>query len=147
MGDPSRQPADGKDDREHIDGDPDSPKDDAAVKVDVRIKLAIDKIIVAECDLLQSPGDVEQGIVLAQGGEQPFGGLPQHDGARVEVLVDPVAKAHQSHVAVLVLGESDVFLGGDLSIVHPLKHAQHLDVGSPVQGPPQRAHARRAGRK
>jgi hypothetical protein len=78
-------------------------------------------------------------------GTRALGDLGQHLGPRVEVLVDPVPEAHESHLAVLVLGELHVVLRGQVALVDLLQHGQHLHVGPAVQGPPQGADAGGAG--
>ena len=63
-------------------------------------------------------------------------GLAHHLGARIVVLVDAMAEAHQAGMVSLVLhaGEEarDILLAADL-----VQHADHGFVGAAVAGPPQ----------
>ena len=68
--------------------------DEAGVEVDVRVQLAADEVVVAERDLLELQGDVEQ-RVLAGDLEHVVGRLLDDRRPRVVVLVDAVAEAHQ----------------------------------------------------
>ena len=83
-----------------------------------------------QCDPLELERHVEQRIVLDTDLTQHFMAGFLHDlRARVIVLVDPVAEAHEAETVVLVLGTADVFRDalrfGDL--------AQHVQCG-PVGG-------------
>ena len=76
-------------------------------------------------------------------------GLAHQLGARVVVLVDPVAEAHQLDVAVLVLHLLDE-LADLLDATHLLDVAQHVQrglVGAAVRRAPQAGHAGGDGRK
>src|SRR5688572_26107471 len=53
VGDPAGKAAHGKKHREHADGDAEGAVDDAGIEIDVGIELALDKVLVAERDLLQ----------------------------------------------------------------------------------------------
>jgi len=75
-----------------------------------------------------------------QGGQDLVARLSHHLGARIVVLVDAVAEAHQAGVVLLVLHAAqearDVLLAADL--------VQHVDdglVGAAVAGAPQRGDA------
>jgi hypothetical protein len=74
--------------------------DQAGVEVDVGVELALDEVLVLERDLLQLLGDLEQRVDPGDL-EDVVAGLLDDLGARVVVLVDPVAEAHQPLVAVL----------------------------------------------
>ena len=85
----------------------------------------------------------EQRIVDAHLVQNLVGRLLQDLRARVEVLVDAMAEAHQAEVESFVLGQIDVFL---VVAAVGLDHLQHLDdclVGAAVQRSPQRADPRR----
>ena len=66
LGDPAGQPADREQDREHADREAERAVDEPAVEVDVRVELALDEVRVAERDLLELAGDVEQLVVRAR---------------------------------------------------------------------------------
>ena len=108
--DPAGQAADGEHDREHVRGDAHRPVDDAAVEVDVRVQLALDEVRIRERRLLEAVGDVQQRIVLLQLRQDLVAGDLDDLGARVVVLVDAVAEAHQAEARVLLLGQLDVLL-------------------------------------
>ena len=78
--------------------------DDARVEVDVRVELALDEVLVLQRDLLQRHRELEQLVVLqVELVQHLVAGLADELGARVVVLVDAVAEAHQAHAGVLVL--------------------------------------------
>jgi hypothetical protein len=61
-------------------------------------------------DALEFERDVEKRVVLdADLAQHLVAGLLHDLGARVAILVDPVAEAHQPEAVVLVLGAADVF--------------------------------------
>ena len=69
------------------------------VKVDVGIQFAGDEIFILKRDSLQLKRDVEFGI--SAGDCEYLLGRPLDDlGARIVVLVDAVAEAHQLAVAI-----------------------------------------------
>ena len=59
MCDPSGKPADGEHHGEHVERNPDRPKNDARVKVDVGIELSLNELFVRQRDLGQLAGDIE----------------------------------------------------------------------------------------
>ena len=131
-----------KQDGEHLRRELERLVDQAGVEVDVGVELALDEVLVLERDLLQLQRDLEQ-RVGAGDLEDVVGGLLDDLGARVVVLVDPVAEAHQPLVAVLhpVDEVGDVLLGAD-----PLQHPQHGLVGAAVERAVERARRRRRPR-
>src|SRR5437763_7098325 len=88
--------------RKHFHRDIQRLVDQAGVEVDVRVELALDEVLVLERDLLQLQRDVEQ-RVLAGDFEYVVRRLLDDPGARVVVLVDAVAEAHQPPFAGLDL--------------------------------------------
>ena len=109
--DPARQAADREHHREHVRRDADGAVDDAAVEVDVRVELALDEVLVRQSATsssalaMSSSGSLTPSLV-----EHLVGGLLEDRGARVEVLVDAVAEAHQPEAGALVLGLVDELL-------------------------------------
>jgi hypothetical protein len=93
--DPARQTSQRKHHREHVGRDTHRPVDDAAVEIDIRVQLAFDKVAVVERDVFQVLGNVQQRVGHAQFIQHIVGGLLEDLGARVEVLVHPMTKAHQ----------------------------------------------------
>src|SRR3989338_2204135 len=63
VGQPSRQPTQGEDDRELLGGNPDRPQDDPAVEIHVRVELAADEVFVLQGRLLQPLGNVQQRVL------------------------------------------------------------------------------------
>ena len=109
---PLRDPADGARDREehgeHRRREAQRLQRDARIEVDVRIELLLDEILVGQRDPLQLQRDVEQRVVVdAELAEHLVAGLLHDLGARIVVLVDAVAEAHQAERVVLVLGAGD----------------------------------------
>ena len=67
-------------------------------------------------------------------------GLAQHLGARIEVLVDAMAEAHQHEIVVLVLGALHEF--GDAVLAADLhQHLEDRFVGAAMRRTPQRGDA------
>ena len=91
---------------------------------------------------------------MAERVEHLVAGLLHHLGARIVVLVDAVAEAHQAEAGVLVLGLLHVF-GNAIDGADLLQHVERGFVGAAVRGAPQagdaggdageRIGARRAG--
>src|SRR5262249_43062068 len=97
---PLRDPADRARDREqhgeHRSREAHRLERDAGIEVDVRIELLLDEILVVQRDAFELERDVEQRIVLdAELSENLVAGALHDLGARIVVLVDPVAEAHQ----------------------------------------------------
>jgi hypothetical protein len=59
IGNPARHPPDGKNDREHLHWNTNGPHDDSAVKIDVRVQFALNKIGILQGRLLQFFGNVQ----------------------------------------------------------------------------------------
>src|SRR5699024_1759858 len=103
LGDPARQAADGEQHREHLGGEADGLVDQTGVEVDVRVELALDEVVVLQRDLLELPGELEARVVDAEPFEHVVGDLLDEPGARIVVLVHPVAEAHQADAVLLAL--------------------------------------------
>ncbi len=101
------------------------------------IELLLDEIFVVQRDALELEGDVEQRIVLdAELAQHLVAGLLHDLGARIVVLVDPVAEAHQAEGIVLVLGALDEF--GDAADRADLgEHLERGLVGAAMRRAPQ----------
>src|SRR3954469_17935554 len=127
--DPARRARDREDHREHVGRDLQRLVDQARVVVDVRVELAVGEVLVVERLLLELGGDLEL-RVLPGDLEHLVDMLLDDPRARVVVLVDAVAEAHQALVAVLHALEEvrDVVLGLDA-----VEHPQHGLVGAAVQ--------------
>ncbi len=132
MGEPSRQAAHGEEDGEHLGRKAKRPIDDARVEVDVGVQLAFDEIVVGQSDLFEFHGHLQKGIVDAQLAEDVGRSLLDDPGSGIEVLVDAVAKAHQTERVVLVFGTIDIV--GDVAVAgdHVFEHLDHFLVGAPV---------------
>src|SRR5665647_1410153 len=126
---PARRTADGEEHGEHLGREREGLIDQAGVEVDVRVEIAGHEVVVLERDLLQLLGDLEERVDSGDL-EDVVAGLFDDRGARVVVLVDPVAEAHQPLVAVLdALDEvGDVLLRPD-----PAQHPHYRLVGATVQ--------------
>ena len=138
---PLRDPADGARDREehseHVDREAHRAKRDARIEVDVRIELLFDEVLVLQSDPLKFNRDLEQRIVLvAERVEHLVTGLLHHLRARIVVLVDAMAEAHQPEAGCLVLGLLHVFRN---AVDRPdlLQHVERRFVGAAVRGPPE----------
>ena len=131
LGDPAARARDREQDGEHADRHAQRLVDQARVEVDVRVELALDEVVVLERDLLELERDLQQ-RVDARDLEDLVGRLLDDLRARVVVLVDPVAEAHQALLALLHARDEvrDVLLGAD-----PAQHPQHRLVGAAVQRP------------
>ncbi|KAG0938990.1 hypothetical protein G6F31_015364 [Rhizopus arrhizus] len=108
----------------------------------VNSELALHEVRIGQGDAFQFHGQLEQRVVFqAQGREHFLAGFLHQLGARVVVLVDAVAEAHQAEAGGLVLGLEhgglDVVGSADL-----FQHLQHGFVGTAVGRTPQRGDAR-----
>src|SRR5579875_3140054 len=92
--DPAGQPAQREQHGEHPGREAHRPVDQPGVEVDVRVELAADEVVVAQCPLLKLLGEVQEVVVAAELVQDLVGGGLDDLGARVVVLVDPVAEAH-----------------------------------------------------
>src|SRR5690606_33540507 len=91
---------------------------------DIRIELLLDEILVIESDLLKLQRDIKKRIVLdAENAKNFVAGLLHHTRARVIVLVNAVAEAHQAERIILVLRLLDVF-GNAINRADLLKHVE-----------------------
>ena len=126
---PLRDPADGAREREqhceHRGGEAHRAQRDARVEVDVRVEPLLNEVIIVQRDALELHGDIEQRIVDAELMQHLMTGLLHDLGARIVVLVDPVAEAHQPERIVLILGALDEF--GDA--LDPADLREHLERG------------------
>src|SRR5690606_6310727 len=123
MADPTGGTGNGEHHREHLGRNVQRLVDDARVKIDVRVQLALDEVLVLERGLLQAHRHLEQRIVHAQLVEHLVAHLADDGRARIEVLVDAVAEAHQAEARLLVLGAGDR-LGDVLRTADLLQHLQ-----------------------
>src|SRR5438552_3067285 len=77
---------------------------DAGVEIGVRVALAAHEVIVLQRDALQLDRQLEQAVVVqAELVQHLVAGLAHELRARIVVLVDAVAEAHQTYVRALVL--------------------------------------------
>ncbi|EKX66764.1 hypothetical protein STRIP9103_03230, partial [Streptomyces ipomoeae 91-03] len=138
LGDPARKAAEGEEDREHLGREAHGAVDQTRVEVHVRVEAARDEVVVGERVLLQLQRDVQQLVGLAEGREDVVRGSLDDLGARVEVLVDPVAEAHQTDAVLLVLHLADEGVDVAAGVADALQHLQHGLVGAAVQRAPER---------
>ncbi len=125
MGDPADSTRQGEDDGEHAGRNADGLEDDARVEVHVRVQVALGEVRIVEGDLFQLHGQIQLRIVDAQLAQNLVAGLFHDLGARIEVLVDAMAEAHQLERIVLVLG-----LGQELlDVRHVADFVQHGEYG------------------
>src|SRR5208282_3237749 len=109
LGQPACGARDGKQHSKHFRPETHGLIDDSRVKVYVGIELAGDEIFILKGDSLQFQGDVK--FVISARDREYFPRRPLDDlGARIVVLIDAVAKAHQ--LAVPFFHALDV--GGDI---------------------------------
>src|SRR5437016_1895112 len=116
---PARGPGDRKEHGEHLDREAHRLVDQAGVEVDVGIELAGDEVLVLERDPLELPRDGQERI--RPGHLEGLVGHPLDDlGARIVVLVHPVAEPHQPRPALLHLPDEvrNPVLGAD-GLQHP----------------------------
>ncbi len=90
-----------------------------------------------QCDLFKLLGDVEERILDVQGGKQGRGAFLEDLGPGVEVLVDPVPKAHQPEFLAFDL--FDAFLDRDIPVADVFERMHHGGVCPSVQPAPQGA--------
>src|ERR1700722_260906 len=140
--DPSNGARDGEENGEHRGREAHRLQGDAGIEINIGIKLLFDEIIVVQRDALQLERDVEQRIVLdAKLVEHVMRRLLHDLGARIVILVDAMAKAHQAERIVLVFSLGDIFW----NIVDRADFAEHFErrlIGAAMGGPPQAGDAR-----
>ncbi len=108
MGNPTRRASDRKQHGKHLGWDAHGLENNAGVKIDIGIELSLNKVRIFERNLFQASGYLQQWIIGNAEFSQDFiTGLLHDRGARVVVLVDPMAKAHQAERIVLVFGALD----------------------------------------
>ena len=84
---------------------------------------------------------LQQVVVTAELGQDLVGLFLDDAGARVVVLVDPVAEAHQLDAFFAVLDLADELADVVVALADLLEHLQHGLVGAAVQRAPQRVDA------
>src|SRR5712692_3682933 len=100
--DPARRARNGEEDGEGGRRHPDRLVDESRVEVHVGIELALDEVVVLQGDPLELQRDIEQ-RVSSRDLEHLVGDLLDDARARVVVLVDAVAEAHQALFALALL--------------------------------------------
>src|SRR5262249_11545898 len=133
---PLRDPADRsrkcEEDGEHLRREPKRAQRNARVEVDVRVELLSEEILIAECDPLKLEGDFQKLIIaVADLLEDLVAGLAHDLRARVVVLVDPVAEAHQAEAVVGIFGAGNVF-GDPVNRADLLEHRERRFVRAAV---------------
>mmetsp|Transcript_27645 Transcript_27645/g.46274 ORF Transcript_27645/g.46274 Transcript_27645/m.46274 type:complete len:228 (-) Transcript_27645:900-1583(-) len=145
LADPARGARQREQAREHVRGDAERAQHDARVEVHVRVQLPLDEVVVGECDALELHGNLQRGIFHVHHLENVLYELAEVFGARIVVLVDAMAEAHEAHAVLLVLHLAHklchVLLLADLR-----QHVDHRLVGAAVRGPPQASDASRHAR-
>src|SRR4029079_569805 len=103
--DPANRAGKCKQNREHRGRESQRFERYARIEVDVRIKLALDEILVSQRDLLELARHRKQRIVLDAEFVENFMGSLLHDPrARIIVFVDAMAETHEAKGIVLVFG-------------------------------------------
>src|SRR5438128_3014084 len=143
---PLRDPADGAREREdageHRHRDAERALHDAGVEIHIGVELAADEVVVLQRDALQLERQLEQAIVVqAELLQHLVAGLAHQLCARVEVLVDAVAEAHQAHAGMLVLHLLDE-LRNLRDVADLFEHLQARLIGTAVRRAPQAGDAR-----
>src|SRR5690606_10761385 len=143
---PLRDPAygtrHGEEHGEHRGGEAQCLQRDTRIEVDIRIELLLDEILVRQRNTLQLHGDVEQRIVLdAELAQNLMAGLLHDLGARVVVLVDAVAEAHEAERIVLVLRALDEFRDA-IDSADLCQHVERCFVGATMRRTPKAGDAR-----
>ena len=112
------------------------------VEIDVRIELARDEVLVLERDLLEPQRQLEQRIVVLPSlREHLVAHLADDLGARIEILVDAVAEAHQPEVAATCPWPSPGTSGCCSTVPISSSIVEHGLVGAAVRRAPQRRDA------
>ncbi len=137
LGDPADGAGDREQRREHRRREAHRLQRDARIEIDVRVQLLLDEVVVLQRDALKFHRDLQDLLILdAERIENLVAGLRHHLGARVVVLVDAVAEAHQTELGVLVLGLLHV-LGHAVDGADLLEHLERGLVGAAVGGTPE----------
>lgn len=94
MGQPADDPRQGEEKGEEVSGEAHGTVDEARVKVDVRIELALDKVIVSQSNSFELHGNLNQGLIPTHL-KDLVGDLADDPGAGIKVAIDSMPKAHQ----------------------------------------------------
>ena len=125
IGNPAGHTTDGEDDGEHLGRDAERAHDDAAVKIHVGIKFAFDEIRIMQRGLLERLGDVEQRVVNFELRQHDVAGVLDDFCARVVILVNAMAEAHELLAALLVLRSVDELRAVVAGLVNLAEHFEH----------------------
>src|SRR6185437_14874541 len=116
---------------------------DARIKVDVRVELLLDEVIVRQRDALELERDLEDRVVAVTDSVQHLMTCLLHDlRPRIIVLIDAVTEAHEPERITLVLCPLDIFRNA-IDRADLLQHLKRSLVGAPVSGAPQARDTRR----
>ena len=96
--------------------------------------------------MLKLLGNVEHWIGDVEFFQHLVGGRLHHLRARVEILVDAVAEAHQAERIILVLGARNIFRDA-LHVANLAQHVERSLVGPAMRRSPQAGDACRHARK
>src|SRR5699024_2734566 len=130
MRDPAGKAAEREQHGEHVGREAHGPVDDPGEEVDVRVELAVGEVGVFQRGGLELERQFEELFRVVVPVEDLAGQLLDLLAARVEVLVDPVAEAHEADLTVL--HALQVVLDADARAPNVLEHLQHGLVGPTV---------------
>src|SRR6516225_4900745 len=88
LGDPADGAGNREEHREHRGREPHRPQYDPGIKIDIRVELPRDEILVVECDLLELHRKVEQRLIL--------------DAELVEDLMTAIAQDMRTGIIIVV---------------------------------------------
>ena len=129
MGNPADRTGQRKDRREQTDWNADGALHDARIEVHIGIELALHEVVVFKGNFFEGHRQLEQWVIFETQRCQHFLASLLHQlGARVVVLVDPMAKTHQFDARALVL---DLFheLANFGHSTHSLDVFEHVQTG------------------
>src|SRR5690606_33837237 len=135
--DPADCPRQGEDYGEHAGRNANGLEDDARVEVYVRIQVALGEVGVLQRNFFKLHGQLKLRVVDAQLAKYLVAGLLHDLGARIEVLVDAVAEAHQFEWIVLVLGLGEEFLDVG-NVADLIQHGEYGFVCTAMRRAPER---------
>ena len=100
MGEPADHSGDHEEHWEHVGGEAHGFVNDSTVEIDVRVELSFNKVLVAEGNLFEFNGDLDQ-IFLSSHFEDFMSHSFDDLGSRIVTLVDSVAESIQQLLLVL----------------------------------------------
>ena len=96
MGNPSRGAPYGEQHREHVERNPDGPKNDSRIEIDVWIETALCEVVICQSRFLHLSSDIEQRIIYVHRFQEVVSCFLENLRTRIKVAIDAVAETHKT---------------------------------------------------